>query len=109
MVPQNASSPSLKKNIMIGAVLGFVLAAAVILVQYFLDDTIQTEEDVTKYLGLNTLASIPTERGSHNKQQKQRKKEASKKQRASGSASGGHTAAPTSSRGGKRQGSRESR
>lgn len=109
VVPQNASSPSLKKNIMIGAVLGFVLAAAVILAQYFLDDTIQTEEDVTKYLGLNTLASIPAERGSYRKQQKQRKKETSKKQRASGSASGGHTSASTSSRGGKRQGSRESR
>lgn len=109
VVPEDASSPSLKKNVLIGAVLGFVLAAAVILAQYFLDDTIQTEEDVTKYLGLNTLASVPAERGSYRKQQKQRKKEPSKKQRASGSASGGHTAAPTSSRGGKRQGSRESR
>ena len=96
VVPQNASSPSLKKNIMIGAVLGFVLAAAVILAQYFLDDTIQTEEDVTKYLGLNTLASIPAERGSYRKQQKQRKKETSKKQRASGFASGGHTSASVS-------------
>lgn len=109
VVPQNASSPSLKKNIMIGAVLGFVLVAAVILVQYFLDDTIQTEEDVTKYLGLNTLASIPAERGGHHKQDKQRKKEALKKQRSSGTATGGHSSASSSGRGGKRQGSRESR
>lgn len=109
VVPQNASSPSLKKNVVIGAVLGFVLVAAVILVQYFLDDTIQTEEDVTKYLGLNTLASIPAERGSHHKQDKQRKKEALKKQRSSGTATGGHSSASPSGRGGKRQGSRESR
>lgn len=110
VVPEDASSPSLKKNVLIGAVLGFVLAAAVILVQYFMDDTIQTEEDVTKYLGLNTLASIPAERGSHHKQQKQRKKQAAGKQhRTSGSASSSHTVSSSSGRGGKRQGSRESR
>lgn len=110
VVPEDASSPSLKKNVMIGAILGFILAAAVILVQYFLDDTIQTEEDVTKYLGLNTLASVPAERGSHRKQEKQRKKQAAGKQhRSSGSAPSAHTVSPSSGRGGKRQGSRESR
>ena len=110
VVPEDASSPSLKKNVLIGAVLGFVLAAAVILAQYFLDDTIQTEEDVTKYLGLNTLASVPAERGSYRKQQKQRKKQAAGKQhRTSGSASSSHTVSSSSGRGGKRQGSRESR
>lgn len=109
VVPEDASSPSLKKNVVIGALLGFVLVAVVILVQYFLDDTIQTEEDVTKYLGLNTLASIPAERGSHHKQDKQRKKEALKKQRSSSTATGGHSSAASSGRGGKRQGSRESR
>ena len=28
-----------------------------------MDDTIKTEEDVKKYLGLNTLASLPVEKG----------------------------------------------
>ena len=31
----------------------------VIVVKYLLDDTVKTEEDVKKYLGLNTLASLP--------------------------------------------------
>lgn len=109
VVPQNASSPNLKKNVMIGALAGFVLAAAVILIHYFLDDTIQTEEDVTKYLGLNTLASIPVERRGHRKQEKKHKKSTARKQHhSSGSASATH-AASSSSRVGKRQDSRESR
>lgn len=108
IVPEKPSSPSLKKNVLIGALIGFVLAAAVILVHYFLDDTIQTEEDVTKYLGLNTLASVPAERGSQRKQQKQHKKNAVQKHRSSGAAPAARSAA-SSSRGGKRQGSRESR
>lgn len=112
VVPEKPSSPSLKKNVVIGAVIGFVLAAAVILVQYFLDDTIQTEEDVTKYLGLNTLASVPAERGSQKKQkkqQKQRKNAAQKQQHRTSSTAPATRSASSSSRGGKRQGNRESR
>ena len=110
VVPEDASSPSLKKNVVIGAVIGFVLAAAVILVQYFLDDTIQTEEDVTKYLGLHTLASVPAERGSQKQQKKQQKKNAAQKQQHRAASSTPATrSASSSGRGGKRQGSRESR
>ena len=31
----------------------------IILIQYLLDDTIKTAEDVERYLGLSTLALIP--------------------------------------------------
>ena len=110
VVPEKASSPSLKKNVVIGAVLGFVLAAAVVLVPYFLDDTIQTEEDVTKYLGLNTLASVPAERGGQHKNKKKRKTSASsQKHRTSSAKSSPRPSSTSSARGGKRQGSRESR
>ncbi len=57
------SSPNLMKNLMMGGLLGMILAIAVIVVRFLMDDTIKTEEDVKKYLGLNTLASLPVEKG----------------------------------------------
>lgn len=35
-----------------------------------MDDTIHTPEDIEKYLGLNTLASIPVDEEERNKKQK---------------------------------------
>ena len=40
-----------------------VIACAIIMLQYLMNDTIQTEEDVKKYLGLHTLAAMPMEKG----------------------------------------------
>lgn len=57
------SSPSLQKNILIGGAAGIFLSAAIGIALYLLNDTICTEEDVEKYLGLNTLALIPVEEG----------------------------------------------
>mgnify|MGYP004460773669 FL=1 len=57
-------SPSKKKNALIGGLLGFVLAAGIIVVKHLMDDTIHSAEDVEKYLGLNTLAAIPISEGS---------------------------------------------
>ena len=59
VVSKAPSSPSLGKNTVIGGVVAALLAMAVIVIRYLLDDTIKTEEDVTKYLGLNTLAALP--------------------------------------------------
>ena len=39
--------------------IGVVLAGAVILFRYMLNDTVKTAEDVEKYLGLSTLGTIP--------------------------------------------------
>lgn len=58
------SSPNLRRNIMLGGALGILCSALVVVVLYLLNDTIRTEEDVEKYLGLNTLALIPVEEGS---------------------------------------------
>lgn len=60
--PVVPSSPNLKKNILIGGLLGAAAALAVILMMYLMNDTIQTEEDVQKYLGLHTLAAMPLEK-----------------------------------------------
>ena len=59
VVPQKQSKPDIRRNTILGALIGAVLVAGIIIVRYLMDDTIKTDEDVTKYLGLNTLASFP--------------------------------------------------
>ena len=58
-LPEEPSSPNTLKNTAIGGVLGLVVAAAVYVLVFLLDDTIKTPDDVEKYLGLSVLASIP--------------------------------------------------
>lgn len=62
VVPTRPASPSIVKNAAIGGLAGGFLAAAFFAVQFIMDDTIKTEEDVRKYLNLNTLAAIPKEK-----------------------------------------------
>lgn len=62
VLPKKPSSPNLKKNIAIGALAGAVLAMAVIILRDLMDDTIKNEEDIKKYLGLNTFASFPDDK-----------------------------------------------
>lgn len=57
------ASPSNGKNAMIGAMLGIVLVCGLTVVEELLNDTIQTEEDVEKYMGLTVLASVPLREG----------------------------------------------
>ena len=57
-------SPSLPKNTLIGAVLGFVLASAVVIVQFMMNDTIRKEEDIEKYLDTNVLTQLPLKKSS---------------------------------------------
>lgn len=72
ITPKAPSSPNLTKNIAMGGIVGVAIAVAIIVLGYLLDDTIKTEEDVRKYLQLNTLAEIPMEK----KNRKNRRKTA---------------------------------
>lgn len=54
-------SPNIKKNTVIGAMLGFLLAAALVVISYLLNDSIMSAEDVEKKLGLNVLGTLPLE------------------------------------------------
>ena len=54
--------PEKLKNMIIGFLLGLIIACGVIIVRYTLNDSIKSEEDIEKYLGLNTLAAIPNEK-----------------------------------------------
>lgn len=62
IVPVSPSSPNTMKNTMMGALLGAVLAAGLIIALYLMDDTIKDEDDVKKYLHINTLAALPLEK-----------------------------------------------
>lgn len=65
-VPEYQSSPSVKQNAALGGVMGAVLVCGVLTLLVILNDTIRTEEDVERYLGLTTLALVP-ERGKSRK------------------------------------------
>jgi len=62
VLPEKPSSPNVLMNTILGCMLGIILSVGVILALYLVKDTIQTEEEVRKYLGLNTLASLPKEK-----------------------------------------------
>lgn len=59
VVPSHKSSPSYSRNTVLGALLGAVLCCGVLLVQYLMDDTLVTPDDVANYLGIQPLATIP--------------------------------------------------
>lgn len=67
-------SPSILKNTIIGALLGFILAAAVIVLAYMFNDTIMTADDIEKKLGLNVLGSLPLEEAQYDGEKKSKSK-----------------------------------
>lgn len=62
-VPLMKTSPSNTKNAVIGGLVGALLVSGLVTVRVVLNDTVRTEEDVTKYLGLSVLASVPQRKG----------------------------------------------
>jgi capsular polysaccharide biosynthesis protein len=62
VVNKNPVEPHKAKNVVIGFLLGMLIACAVVIVQYLMNDSLKTEDDIERYLGLNTLASIPNEK-----------------------------------------------
>ena len=75
-LPTQKTKPSITKNTMSGGLAGVFLAGAIILVLFVMNDAIKTPEDVEKYLGLNTLATIPVfegETGAKKKKSKRKK------------------------------------
>jgi len=68
-------SPSLKKNAVLGFLLGAVLVCGILVVRFLLNDNIKTEEDVEKYLGASTLVSIPRIKSKAEKNGKKQRKQ----------------------------------
>lgn len=61
-LPKAPSGPSLKSYLIYGFAVALLLSAAFILFMYYRNDKINNAEDVEKYLGLCTLATIPYNR-----------------------------------------------
>ena len=66
-------SPSLKKNLLMGILAGMVLACGILVVGYLMNDTINTEDDIKRYLDAPTLIIIPAEKGRAKKEKRRRK------------------------------------
>lgn len=82
-LPIEKSSPSILMNTAIGYAVGLFLAIAIVIINYIMDDTIKTPDDVEKFLGVSVLGSIPysendlsdkAEMERYEKKKKQRKK-----------------------------------
>jgi capsular polysaccharide biosynthesis protein len=59
LAPVDPVSPRKMMNMILGFVIGALLAAGVITVQFIMDDKIKTTEDVMRYTGLPTFAIVP--------------------------------------------------
>ena len=57
-IPVAPISGTTLRDSLLGAAIGLVLAAAVLVVIFLLDDTIRSEDDVERYLGLSTLTAV---------------------------------------------------
>lgn len=93
-IPERPANPSVIKWTLIGFLLGGVLAAAVVLVRFLLDDTIKSSEDIEKYLHLSTLGLIPLGQAEYDGQSSKKKnsfgKSGGKRKTESGAGEGGH-------------------
>lgn len=58
-LPEHKAAPSYFKYTMMGALLGLILCAGVLIVRYLMDDTVHTAEDMEKYFDLVPLTTIP--------------------------------------------------
>lgn len=80
-VPTEQSSPSLLRNTAIGGILGILAACFLICAGVLLNDSVQTEDDIERYLQLPVLAVIPektTKTSSNDKKKKKKPKKNSK-------------------------------
>lgn len=58
-LPEKASSPNLKINILLGLVAGFILSSIWFLMLYLMNDKINTAEDFKQYFDYPVLGAIP--------------------------------------------------
>ena len=72
------TSPSMRNNVMKGFLAGAVLVCGILIVLELLNDSIQTEDDIEKYLGVPTLAVIPDRMLQTGKKSKKKKRKKSR-------------------------------
>ena len=72
-------SPNIKKNTVLGGMLGAVLVVMIICISTLMNDTIMTPADMEKKVGLTVLGSIPLEEKELNSIKKSKKSKKRKK------------------------------
>ena len=78
-IPENPVSPNKTRNIILGFIIGMVIAAAVVIVQFIVDDRVRNAEVLEKKLGLPVLGMMPAtgqEEAPKNKKHKHSKQSA---------------------------------
>lgn len=71
-LPTSQSSPNMTKNCAIGLLLGIIIVIVVICIKEIMNDTIQNEDDVSRYLDLPVLALVPDREDHIDKKRKNR-------------------------------------
>lgn len=71
-MPMEPVSPNVPKNVVLGALIGLILAAAIVVVIHLLDDTIKSPDDIEKYLGISLLGTIPLDESLAGKKKKKK-------------------------------------
>ena len=59
LVSNTSYNVNVVKQFILGAGIGFVLSSLILLIRFYLDDTVKSEEDIEKKLGLSVLGKVP--------------------------------------------------
>ena len=65
VVPGSPFTPDIRRNFMLGALAGILLALGLVLAIDYLDDTVKTPEDITRRLKLPFLGLVPAVKGNN--------------------------------------------
>jgi capsular polysaccharide biosynthesis protein len=71
-------SPNTTRNTVVGAILGFLIAAIVIVASHLANDTLMTAEDVEKRIGIQVLGSLPLDDSVSDEQDRKSSKKSKK-------------------------------
>lgn len=66
-------SPNVKINTVLGGFIGLVFSVFVIFLRVVMNDTINSEDDIERYLGINMLTQLPSEHQTRHKSKKKGK------------------------------------
>lgn len=78
-IPTHKAAPNVKKNTALGLLMGMILSAGLVVIVTVMNDSIKSEDDITKYLGIPTLASIPDRKDYLNTKRRKTKKKRGRK------------------------------
>jgi capsular polysaccharide biosynthesis protein len=70
-----ASGPNIKRDAIYGGLAGIGVILIIFAVLYLINDTVNTAEDIERYLGITTLGTMPLEEGYRKNQRSKKNKE----------------------------------